>query len=237
MDTRFAAAFFGLILVGCVSAPPPPVNPLKVSEDVLLLQQQLREQRQDIERLTAAVDALSSINKEKKVRPTKKLKVTKLIPPVEEAESEAERESERSLEDEGQRPVPENIDGRVVDSRHEGMHFYYRGWQELSQGHYERAIQNLREFLKANPDHVYADRAEFLVTESHFRNQEYGQAVIAANRLESRFPTSLRLPEALYKKGLAYRKMGQQAEANRTFRDLIKRFPDDPHADSSRLIP
>ncbi len=220
-------------LTGCMSTPPAPVNPLKgVNEDVVILRQQLMEQRADIERLTAAVEALSSVKKEK---PPKKLAVTKLVPPREEG-SEYDEEAEGAEAAPVKKPVAE-VENRVGDSKHENMHYYYRGWQQLSQGHYERAIENLREFLKANPDHVYADRAQFLIADSHFRNKEYGLAVIASNQLESRFPSSVRLPEALYKRGLAYRQMGQEADATRTFRDLIKRFPDDPHADSSHLTP
>ena len=47
--------------------------------------------------------------------------------------------------------------------------------------------------------------------------------VVETNLLESRYPYSVRMPEALYKRAMAYEGMGQQEQARQTLRDF---FPD-----------
>lgn len=125
----------------------------------------------------------------------------------------------------------------IADSTHETMHLYYRGLQQLQEGQYEDAQASFREFLKLSPNHVYADRAQYLVAEAHFKSHELGLVVIATNVLESRYPHSFRVPDALYKRALALDGMGQPDQARATLRDLLKRFPKDPTADgASRLL-
>lgn len=116
----------------------------------------------------------------------------------------------------------------VADSSQEMMHYYYEGRKNLEAGKYEEAIKNFKKFVDENPAHVYADRAQFLVLESYFRAQEYGLAVLAANTLETHYPYSFRLQEALYKKGLAFASMRQVDHAGITFEGLIRRYPQHP---------
>lgn len=113
----------------------------------------------------------------------------------------------------------------VADSRHEGMHLYYEGLEKIRSQEFESAITALRKFRAQYPDHVYADRAEFLMTKAHFLNREYGLVIVSANLLESKFPLSFRVPDAIYHKALAYLGLGQKSVAKATLLKLVRGYP------------
>lgn len=212
------------------------------------LEAELKDQRTEIRRLGAAMEVLSmslreGSSKNMKKSPNLPMSKTRSTEP----KTEQWRESEGSAADssgiaegesedmEGELPAePDDEreeDAVVADSRHEGMHWYYRGVEALKQGDYDQAVNFLRTFLKDNADHVYADRAEFLISRAHFLNREYGLVIVGTNLLEKRYPNSLKLPDAVYQKSLSYLGLGQREEAKRSLKDLIVRFPKDPVAD------
>lgn len=122
----------------------------------------------------------------------------------------------------------------IVDSSQDLMHTYYRGLQFFNEKKYEEAIEAFRTFINESPKHVYADRAQFLIADSHFQNKDYGMVVVATNLLETKFPYSLKIPEALYRRGISFSEMNQMAQAKQTFSNLMKNFPKDPMADAAR---
>ena len=48
---------------------------------------------------------------------------------------------------------------------------------------YEDAIDSFRVFVNENPHHLYADRAQFLISNIHFKNQDYGMVIVATHSL------------------------------------------------------
>lgn len=116
----------------------------------------------------------------------------------------------------------------VADSTHETMHFYYEGTQEMNERNFDKAVKSFTQFLSESPEHVYADRAQFLIMESYFKNKEYGLALVASNLLETRFPHSVKLPEALYQRALIYLSLDQKTKSVQTLKSLIQNFPHSP---------
>lgn len=248
------------------SINPHPAKLDPNDEKLMILNQQVTDQGAEIAKLTAAVDALAArIRHSERPEPVAKApvptrqKVARLHPddqdesedftlePADEEGDEASQDAIASkpshqrddLEAATETIVPSEADAgaTVADSAHETMQLYYRGLQLLEEKRYDEALKNLRAFLKLSPDHVYADRAEYLISQAHFMNKEYGLVVVETNLLESRYPYSVRLPEALYKRALAYEGMGQQEQARRTLRDFLSRFPKDPLAgEASRRL-
>jgi TolA-binding protein len=221
-------------------------------ERYLILKQQVREQEAQIDRLNAAIEALKARPKEtrhtaaeEKERrlPVKKLSPAKTLDDedaAEEAEAAAETGEEtldaipESEWRDSSAKTPSAASGTLVaDSTHEVMHLYYRALDRIKARDYDGALGDLREFLAAEPDHVYADRAQFQIADVHFRNKEYGLAVVATNLLEARYPHSFMLPQALYERGVSYEEMGNGAQASTVLRELVKRFPADPAADQA----
>ncbi len=97
--------------------------------------------------------------------------------------------------------------------------------QKLEQGNYREAIRLAREFLNEKPKDPAADRAQWILMESHFQNQEYNLVIVDTNLLETRYPQSTRLPEALYRRGVALAELGQKERSQEAMQSLVKRFP------------
>lgn len=121
----------------------------------------------------------------------------------------------------------------VADASDESMHWYYEGVQYQKEQKYDDSVRAFREFLKVAPEHVYADRAQFLIADSYFRNHEFNLAVINTNLLESKYPASFKLPEALLTRAVSYLKLGQSDDARLTLKEILSRFPSDPAADEA----
>jgi TolA-binding protein len=213
------------------------LNPLE--ERIAALESELKEQNQQVTRLATAIqqmkkasqvsvsetqssrhDSKPDYSQQSATETSKKVSVVKLAP---------EGREEPNLIS----PLMEDTE-TIADSSQDAMSVYYRGVQLLNSRKFEDAIDSFRQFLKENPHHVYADRAQFMIADSHFKNKDFGMVIVATNLLESQFPYSLKLPEALFERGLAFAEMNQRAQAKLTLGNLMKNFPKDPMAEIAR---
>ena len=119
----------------------------------------------------------------------------------------------------------ENGEEVLADSQDEGMHLYHSGLKFREQGQWESAAQLFNEFVNQNPDHVYADRAQFLLLSSHFKLEEFGLVLVDSQFFENRFPESSKLPEVLYLSALAHIHLGDQAKGISGLKTLVSGFP------------
>lgn len=113
----------------------------------------------------------------------------------------------------------------IATSAHEAMTWYQQGAALLEQEKYDLAVASFTRFLKADPEHVYADRAQYWIGEAYLRNREYGLAVIAFNRVASLYPQSVKVPQAMYQAAIAHLAMGQTKPARVLLRDVLRQFP------------
>jgi TolA-binding protein len=121
----------------------------------------------------------------------------------------------------------------IADSRHELLHLYFTASSLIKQKKYEEATKPLRDFLNEAPDHVYADHAQFLICKSYYLSREYELAIIAANTLETKYPHSLKLPEALFVKGSSYMALSEPDPARKAFRSLVTVYPGDAFSNAA----
>jgi TolA-binding protein len=121
--------------------------------------------------------------------------------------------------------TPLGVEGEsLVDSTHNSLHAYFEGLQYRAQGQQDKAIEAFTRFMHENPDHVYSDRAQYLIVDSYLISQEYHLAVVASYQFEKQFPESQKLPQALYQRGLAQHKLGQQEQSLYTFQSIVQHF-------------
>ena len=226
-----------LALVRCSHLSSSTRAKEKPSYDRLLAMEiQLKDQAHEIAKLKSLVGQLSPkstaktqeatlgtlMNGQKSVDRNKEVPTTKLMPPErikETTESVAQSDS----------PLIDSAE-TIADSSQELMQTYYRGVQLLEGQKYEEAIDTLKAFLRQNPDHVYADRAQFLIVDSHFRNKDYNMTIIESQGFEDKFPYSFKMPETLYRRGVSLVQLKQVDRARMTFDQLVKEYPKDPLA-------
>jgi TolA-binding protein len=239
-----------LVFTACATKPSAKRHAVKIDpneEKLIELTDQMEKQAKEMNRLHAAMEALNNkmspggrraaARREARRRDPgdtadAKLGVTrKLLPPSllaqgMDAEIADDLElADGSANDSIDAPEPRPAGTTVASSRHESMVDYYRGLQAMDEKRYDEAIGHFREFVRRNPNHVYADRAEFQIAEAHYLNHEYGLVIVETNQLEARYPFSVRAPEAAFQRALAHDGLGQREQARRALKDLMKKYP------------
>lgn len=228
MTHSLLALLVTVVIVGCASSRKTVQVDFR-EERLRTLTDQLEFQGRQLKRLTAEVKELNR-QKEKKPAATAPTTPTKRnSPPMGKTATPAAPKLAAKKVD------VEDDDGEVIaDSSFESMHSYFQGLQELKEKRHEEAASSFRDFLKKNPEHVYADRARYLVAKALFENKEYQLSVVAVNQLLSKHPESFRTGDALFLKALAYDQMGSRNEADSAFRDIIQRYPHSENAKAAR---
>lgn len=215
----WAAQAIAFLLVGCASAPPPQPQvavwqPARDEWDVL--RQENRDLKERVETLAASVEGLRAH-----------------LDAVEHPEKRREKIEKPAKSSKKAAPVSarEKSEGATVaDSSHAGMHTYYEGLRLLEAGEFEKAIRSLRVFIENHPEHVYADRAQYLLVEANLRNKEFGLALMESKDFEARYPGSFRLPDILLQRAIAYENMGQREAAAAHLHRLVEQYPGEPSA-------
>jgi len=179
-----------------------------LNSQVEVLEEQIESLRSDIVALEAHISA--SQKTKKKVRAVK----IKKFEPGKEVKRLAQEET-------------------IADSSHESMYWYFSGIEEIKKSNYDKAIRAFRHFLQMNPDHVYADRAQYLISESYYRNKEFALVLVATDAFESQYPYSFKLPDIHFKRAESYIKLGSKKRAKDALRHLMSQYPTHPLAASA----
>jgi len=122
----------------------------------------------------------------------------------------------------------------LVDSSYESMHWYYEGLKMREASQWDKAVKAFSRFLHENPDHVYADRAQFMILDSHYRNREYALSISDSILFENRFADSAKFPAVLFQRALAFLSLGQAKEGQMTLHSLVRLFPKSPLAEEAQ---
>ena len=88
-----------------------------------------------------------------------------------------------------------------------------------------RAAELFLRFVERFPTHANADKALFWMGESRLEAGAHALAVEDFRQLLLRHPRSSKVPDALFKMGLAYEKLGKASEGRQAFLDLVTNYP------------
>jgi len=111
---------------------------------------------------------------------------------------------------------------------------YDQATTDLTQGRYALALTGYRDFLQRFPDNDLADNAQYGAGECFFAQAQFDSALVEYARVGARWGEGDRAPAALYKLGLCEERLGRNADARRSFEDLVKRFPQSGEAQLAR---
>ena len=179
--------------------------------------------------------------------------VAELRGAVEEAEHAAERAMEEARRAQeappagGVAPGPGAAGGAggaaaVAGSPREEIGAYEEAFTRYRAQEYEAAIDRFRAFLQTHPSSDYADNAQFWLAECHFKLGDYEQAVLAFEEVVEKFPEGNKVPDALYRQGIALleigKKTGQEAKyrpaARQIFERLVSNYPESERVPEAR---
>lgn len=99
-------------------------------------------------------------------------------------------------------------------------------------GQWSSAINGFEAFLRAFPRSEAAGEAQFYIGETHSAQGRWRDAVTAYGTVTQQYTTSPLVPDAYYKQGLAYERLGQADSARMSWDTVIKTYPD---SDAGRL--
>lgn len=108
---------------------------------------------------------------------------------------------------------------------------YRKAFNAYREGRYGEAILDFEEFLRGNPNHEYADNAQYWIGESYYSQSEYEQAVVEFNRVLERYPREAKASDALLKIGMAYVQLGQPERSRVFWERLVNQYP---HSEAAR---
>lgn len=130
--------------------------------------------------------------------------------------------------------------------------YYYRAQKALKGGQMTAAVEKLDALETRFPFGRYAEQVQLELIYAHFRNQDYAQAVAAADRFLRLHPNHPQTDYALYVKALATfnldrsvlepvlptdlskRDMGAARESFRYFSQLVNQYPNSPYYADAR---
>ncbi len=127
--------------------------------------------------------------------------------------------------------------GNVVQSATSGAEeeaAYLRAFDYLKAGKYDNAIVSFRAVLEKWPHGAYSDNAWYWLGESQYVKRQYQPALSAFNTLVEKFPTSPKVPDALFKSGLAQNELGQTEAAKVLWKRVLKDYPNSNAAGLAR---
>jgi tol-pal system protein YbgF len=99
-------------------------------------------------------------------------------------------------------------------------------------GQWSSAINGFEAFLRAFPRSESAGEAQFFIGESQSAQSRWREAVAAYGFVVQNYPTSTSVPDAYYKQGLAYERLGQIDAARQAWDMAVKAYP---QSDAGRL--
>ena len=99
-------------------------------------------------------------------------------------------------------------------------------------GQWSSAINGFEAFLRAFPRSESAGEAQFFIGESQSAQSRWREAVAAYGLVIQNYPASTSVPDAYYKQGLAYERLGQIDAARQAWDMAVKAYP---QTDAGRL--
>lgn len=84
---------------------------------------------------------------------------------------------------------------------------------------------------------VYAPKAQYLIAESYFAEEDYRQAAAAYNAVRKRFPqSSTWLPGSILKMGMCFERLGLEEDAKLFYETVSKKYPKHPAGREGRRL-
>lgn len=112
---------------------------------------------------------------------------------------------------------------------------YNRARDAFIEGKFADALTLFDAFLAKYPGTDLAANAQFWKAQSHFKLEQYDQALREFSKFRGEYPgQTARIPMALLQEAVALANLGRTDEARQLFEKLVAEYPMDPAADGAR---
>lgn len=111
----------------------------------------------------------------------------------------------------------------------------YAGALALYSGRdYQQATLKFEEFVNKYPEHKLAGNAQYWIGECYYSQRRFAEAADEFAKVETDFPTSLKVPAALFKIGLSFAELKKMPEARAALERIIERHGQTEEAAKAR---
>ncbi|MFP3980792.1 MAG: tol-pal system protein YbgF [Desulfobacterales bacterium] len=107
---------------------------------------------------------------------------------------------------------------------------YSTAKQAYDNTEYQAAVQGFELFLEKFPDSEKADNARFWIGEVYFAEKWYEKAILEYENVIKNYPEGNKVRGAYLKQGMAFAKLGENANARLILQTLIQKYPDSDEA-------
>lgn len=119
---------------------------------------------------------------------------------------------------------------------------YEDAFRRYRSGDYAGAVDRFQVFLQTHPSSAYADNALFWMGESYFKLNDFEQAAVAFDKVVKRYPNGNKVPDALYRQGVALIEIGNRTKQQKTygpaacqiFRRIADEYPNSDRVSEAR---
>lgn len=110
---------------------------------------------------------------------------------------------------------------------------YQEGLSMFHSREYQAAIDMFEALLASSSSHNLSDNAQYWIGESHYAQGKYKSAVIDFEKVFT-FPQSNKNPDAQFKLGLCYMRLGQSDKAREEFQRLLDVYPESEYVSRAK---
>jgi len=205
------------------------VDLLELQSDLSIQERELRDIRTEIEKLKRYNKRLEDSLKTKQAQidslydQQNQVENFKLIATTLEEDKELTQEILESIQQSEEQPsdtVPTKIEVDDTEFRaryNEALNLYF-------DRDYQQSIEKFSALLALSKTHPLADNCQYWIGECNYSKEQYLAAITDFQRVEG-LGDGNKSDAALFKIGMSYLKMGNQAEAIVAFKKLEKQFP------------
>jgi tol-pal system protein YbgF len=112
-----------------------------------------------------------------------------------------------------------------ASSSSDEMTLFNNAYREYSNKRLDLALNGFQEFVKAYPNHAFADDALYWRGECYLAEGKFLYAIGELERLTRRYPASDKAPSALFRIGFAYDKLRDYGKAAEYYFEVVDKFP------------
>jgi tol-pal system protein YbgF len=127
----------------------------------------------------------------------------------------------------GQAPAPAAPQPGVSPQR-----MYELAWGDYVGAQYNLAISGFENYIRTYPRSEQAGDAQYFIGESYYQQGMFRESAAAFDRGITDYPTSKRVPDMYWKRGMAQNALGQTDRARESWEYVVKTFP---NSDAGRL--